>query len=542
MAGTGQHSIPQVLLKGFSTDPSARTRRVWVFSKDQDSYCASVSKVARERNFYSSKPLGNEVTLDDQITDFENRQLDEFMKGIRQAEPNSNVAPAAAAEAVSHLAIRTAYLRQSFTDGVSSLLASAKELLASREGLSRIISSDAGVPSTFFDEALESIRRDTRIGDAKVPFSIIRRLAYTALEDNAAGILGATGEDFIAAIEKLDLHATGREGHNRALRRSLIPSSLVSQLTAMTWKIRELAGDCVILPDCVALGSEDGLLASLCALPFNDFKKVLLVVMPFGSDRVLVGSTGPDQVIDSETFNKLAAESSHRFFVAPNFSPKLELLRGSIGLRTENILSKAMSEALTELTNKPSSAEALWRSDSEDEYENAVTKAAESVLDVYRIERSRTRVPKSSEAAMIQLTLSTSTAFRDVVDTRIRFDQDRDLDRLFEDISTLVLSVAKSSAQTLARCDVEGCEVPSAILRECLSDLGLIGWFDQLHASLRLDAGKADKQVPRSLIAGSIERLLWQFGILAWFIPGRGIWIQTIAMFPFGREGVSRAQ
>ncbi len=52
MAGRKQHYIPQALQRGFGT-VAGKTTRVYVFRKEQETYCSSIVGVAAERDFYS---------------------------------------------------------------------------------------------------------------------------------------------------------------------------------------------------------------------------------------------------------------------------------------------------------------------------------------------------------------------------------------------------------------------------------------------------------------------------------------------------------
>ncbi len=134
MSGRKQHYIPQSLLKSFETPSKGKTKKVWVFKKGQKPFLSATEDVAAQRDFYSDPLKDGLLTLDDRITGYEielNRLIETLLKAPADLPVDSTVA----AEVVTHLTIRAAFLRGVATFGVNHLIGSAVDLLGSEEYL-----------------------------------------------------------------------------------------------------------------------------------------------------------------------------------------------------------------------------------------------------------------------------------------------------------------------------------------------------------------------------------------------------------------------
>ena len=105
MAGKKQHHIPQSLQRGFLFDVKAE--KTYVHRRDGSSFPTSISGVAAQRYFYSHLSSDGSKTLDDRITDYENR-LGDLLINLRAVSIDGAVDADVAAEAIAHLAPRSA--------------------------------------------------------------------------------------------------------------------------------------------------------------------------------------------------------------------------------------------------------------------------------------------------------------------------------------------------------------------------------------------------------------------------------------------------
>ncbi len=131
MAGRKQHYIPQCLLKGFKTPGRGRTVKVWVFKKGQQPYVSSTEDVAAERYFYSGLSKDNSLTLDDQITQYENK-LSELINKLYDLPVDSIIDSDIAAKVITHLTIRVAHLRDVFSISFKELIDDSVEIFSDK--------------------------------------------------------------------------------------------------------------------------------------------------------------------------------------------------------------------------------------------------------------------------------------------------------------------------------------------------------------------------------------------------------------------------
>lgn len=535
MAGVIQHSIPQVLQKGFSIDPASTANRVWVYSRGNEPYCASVSKVAKQRHFYSS-PAEDQGALDNAITGFESERVHHLLNAARTLASGCSVDATECAAVVAHLAIRTAHIRESFIDGVEGLLDAAKIAFGTHEGITRMLTADCETPSEFFDEVVASLSAEYRTKEFPVPFSVIRRMVFAALQENIGGILGVSANQLFEDMKSFDLGSAGRRGHIRALGKSLAPEPLVAQLIMFEWRVWDLEGELLILPDCVALGSETDDARGLRALPFADYSKSAVCVLPIGRRRVLVGSRSPLKNLAASDLNRASAESSYRFFISPCNDHRCRELAKLLGTRNSLFFKELVEESVHSIEKSPPSAEALWPSDSSDPYEKEFQNAALQVWVAYLQEESSPLKTDVSSAAIVHLVVLLTQCFARAANARGDFEKTKDFGQLFEIVSGSALQVTLYSAQFAGRFDLDGSVVLSADLRECLEDLGLERWFVRLCRLLRatnqVDPSCQQQEAVAGL-AGLIEQVLWQFGVLAWHVPRSGYRVQPIPLLPF---------
>lgn len=132
MSGRKQHYIPQCLLRGFEAKRSGKHVQVIVFRPGRQPYLSSTEGVAAERDFYSGLSADDRKTLDDRITDYEQR-LSPLLRRLRSSAPGELVDSFFAAEVVAHLTIRGAFLRDLFGLGLREMISETSALFSNEE-------------------------------------------------------------------------------------------------------------------------------------------------------------------------------------------------------------------------------------------------------------------------------------------------------------------------------------------------------------------------------------------------------------------------
>lgn len=538
MAGIQQHTIPQSIIRGFSIEDKQQLHRVWVHPIGQASYAAAIERVAQQRYFYSKPSENSKAPLDEVMTQFENGSLNNFVLGLRLLPAGAFADPTAASEVISHLAIRTAHIREAFLDGARLLITAAESFL-SASSLASLLTSESGVPSELFDQVLNSLRGDRNMERTGIPFATIRRLVFNALEENVGDILNVPSNELLRDLRSFDLKSIGRDGHAKALGKNLSPPSLVSQMKKLQWQVHEFTDEPLILPDCVVLGSDSSLLDSLCALPLVERANVCFAVMPVSSDRALVGSLEELEPIKASALNSVAAECSYKFFVSNNNSSQVAARKKSIGIRTGNLVRQSSAEAVKELSGKHKSAEALWPDRLESEYEAGVLEVAGTIVAEYRKELDVVRDPDSISIANVHLSVKISDCSLRAIRAREGFESHKDLERVVKEVVSEVRDMAEACARVVARSTIEDVNPIQGELECCLEDLGLRVWFERLARALRAEqksSAEGDRDASVEIVAVLIERLWFHFGLLAWEVRELGLWVQPVPILPFSRR------
>ncbi|WP_319238460.1 DUF4238 domain-containing protein [uncultured Propionivibrio sp.] len=111
MSGRKQHHIPQSLLRGFEAEHGPKYIQVYVFRAGRVPFLSSTEGVAAARDFYSSPSDDGQKTLDDHITEYENKQLTGLLQKLREKAHGETVSTDEAIELVVHLAVRGSFTR-----------------------------------------------------------------------------------------------------------------------------------------------------------------------------------------------------------------------------------------------------------------------------------------------------------------------------------------------------------------------------------------------------------------------------------------------
>lgn len=348
MAGKKQHYIPQALLRGFLINEKGNDRQTRVYKKGQAPYPSSVGDIAATRYFYSDPSSGPSKSLDDRITDYENR-LGPLLKELRTADDGHLVDPIVAAEVVAHLSIRGAYLREIFSFGVHKLIDGASTRLKDEELARSMFGVDEHAEesqlTSAIDEQLSAVKDHLPDG---LPVPLLRRMLLHFVREEFGNIYGKTLPSIQEALENLvsGIPSAIRDGHGNALSSGLVPDKRVADLATLSWRVYQ-TGESLLLPDCVAISIDtDGATAQPYAL--GDVERIDSIMLPLSSNRLLIGRSAdsPADEDPGRDFNLHAAGCSTVFFVSAERSDELLALSETIGSIPQRTISALVAEAL----------------------------------------------------------------------------------------------------------------------------------------------------------------------------------------------------
>lgn len=123
MAGNRHHFIPRFLMRGFSTLRKKDVYQTWVYRKDKKVFPTNTTKINIETNFYGFE---DDSELDNKITDIEPYFLKYFDK-IKDFTTSCNIDKSFCVDFITHLIIRTKYIRNTIEYTVNEILSYLEE-------------------------------------------------------------------------------------------------------------------------------------------------------------------------------------------------------------------------------------------------------------------------------------------------------------------------------------------------------------------------------------------------------------------------------
>lgn len=351
MSGPNQHYIPQCVLRGFGIrDNSPKVKKeVWKFERGCAPYKKSIKNTAAEDWFYSEPSVDGSKTLDDRITDYESNHFGRLLVSLRDKDIGAAVDPTQAAEIISHLTCRNAYIRDFLSVGANGVIGGLAELVSNQRSL-----------QAFFSQPKLQEMMDERFAEqfscwqVNWPDYLRRQIATTLWKENFDRLYTEVIPFFTDGLRNLagKRHELARSSHNKALTVSLTPEERLKTLSGLSWQVYAGPEGGAILPDCVALGmdQDDPVLQPYLMTSAN---KLRIVIFPINPDKLLIGYRTVCDLPDLRAFNEAAAACSHTFFVSAYCTSNLENVVQRIGEQSHQTIADAVSRALSDYRTAP---------------------------------------------------------------------------------------------------------------------------------------------------------------------------------------------
>jgi len=362
MSGRKQHYIPQSLLRGFGKQGKGKAIQVTVYSRERGVFTAATDGVAAQRYFYSepSDEVGVE-TLDDRITAFET-PLAEIFAEFGRATPDHAVDATKAAEAVTHLCVRQAHLRDSFASAAGDLLDGTANRFLDKEWVRTEMGLDASKPNEMFRATISKFYGQFAAGLA--PMGITRQIfeqwAFIKLKTDFDRIFPDLSLLLQSRFGQLQGQSgkLARDGHIQALEQSFAPDTRVQVLKRFAWTVEPGPASGFVLPDCVAMSWSAG--AGYQPLVYAG-RDTDAVFMPLAHDRLLVGGHREASACGFERINEAAVACSCDYFIARDRVPEFQQLIPRIGERARKLMHEAVRAALDHLNHLDQQQQATAR-------------------------------------------------------------------------------------------------------------------------------------------------------------------------------------
>lgn len=348
MAGRKQHHIPQCLLRGFEARRKGKHTQVYVFRAGQESYLSSTEGVAAERYFYSSLPTDKNKTLDDQITDYEQR-LSSLLNQLRASCSSEPVDASVAAEVVTHLTVRGAYLRGIFDFCAREMRVGMSAFLSDAKSVRAWSGIDQNQPEKMLveeiDRVIDGLKTQTPL---PIPPDLLRRILLFRLREEFDTIYSQHRKQIpesLAQFEAAMIEAI-RNGHTRVLNTTLVPEERAAALAGLYWRVIRAPQDDLILPDCVAISICEGNTPPYSSYVFNGHDTLERILLPLSSGLLLAGTANAGAEVHVDDFNPAAAACSLEFFVSSKATKQISNLASIIGSHTNETMLTTVRETV----------------------------------------------------------------------------------------------------------------------------------------------------------------------------------------------------
>ncbi|MGR3507314.1 MAG: DUF4238 domain-containing protein [Paracoccaceae bacterium] len=350
MAGRKQHFIPRHFLKEFIIQDG--NDKLWMYRRGlPNPVPVSRDDAAATRDFYSKPATTDAPTLDDLITEYENK-LKFSVEAARAVSAGETLPAHLISEIVAHLTIRAAYLREFVDAGASELVSSIDTLIhRPTELLESIELPRHRTPSKFEEMAIEQLEKHPCSLLINLTPKAVVRLLYQAIREDFDLLQNTASSEFDAFLErfKTEIQSMPRRAHTQVLEKELVPGPRKAKLEEFRWRIVNFPMRDAVLPDCVAVAEDaDGWGPYIMA----DHKSMNRVVVPLSPSKLAVGSVLDDWDEVADIYDQVSRESCFTFYLANLKSEvsqtDLAELGGPSRARIADLTISAVREAVEE--------------------------------------------------------------------------------------------------------------------------------------------------------------------------------------------------
>ncbi|WP_157835394.1 hypothetical protein [Xanthomonas sp. SHU 166] len=357
MAGKRQHYVPRFLQRGFLAlnRNEGEGECTWWHFRGNPPRSLSISHIGVSEYFYSRVGKEGEKTLDDVMTDRE-LSVQELLRYTLAAQPGDCLDSTRVALLVTHLVLRTAYIRSVFEDAAEMITNGVIESFAHPETIRDLLNVDAPTPPPHVKvvtaAVIDSLERQ---GRECIPELLERMIAYQVREsfDDITPDLGRS-------LEMIKAEVAGRaplviaNSHRSTLAQG-DHHAWEAALSALKWTKISLEG--MVLPDCIAVAKTRTM--DWAPLLLAGLEDIQACILPIDHQNALLGTIGEAIEVSASMLREICIDCSDEFFIAAE--PVLAQPE-QLGRRSEEVVSNLVREALKGLhtgsaTTKSASSE-----------------------------------------------------------------------------------------------------------------------------------------------------------------------------------------
>lgn len=331
MAGNKQHHFWQLLQRGFG-EKRKKFTYVWVYEKGEAPRQKKTENFGFEEHFYGPENSLADLT----ITNFEDANQLKIQQ-LRAMENGSHVDPDFAASLITHLEIRTEFLRSEATQLIGQMTEGLANQFRSPDDLRVLVRSYLETDPKILDEFLG--KNFVHPNQRENASTMIKKLIDALPDETLQTYFGAQ-------IGRFDAFSTMmadaiKLGQNKALTRDVSSQNRTRLHLDREYEIYRPTDGFLILPDTtLAFINRDD------ATPFSQPKdNTEVVVIPISKEVAILGKTKPQTNRPLKTINRILAGCAYKAFVGHEQSDQLQSLTNRIGkfsklMRDEDVKKK----------------------------------------------------------------------------------------------------------------------------------------------------------------------------------------------------------
>jgi len=328
----------------------------WVFKVGCSPALERIDSVGTDEFFYSEPSANGEDTLDDRITTYESERLGVLLHNLKKALATAEPAPQEAAEIVAHFAVRSGHFRRVMTGGMTALGHGAVALFVQPEVMFRLFGFDKEKPTERFINFVQEMWDDhPKLEEIGIPKAVVTRMVFALGREYFGSNWSQVAESIKAFGDHMAAHVgfVVRDAHNKALAEDFLGGARKKVLETFVWELVDVPPPGVILPDCGVIA----IIATGEPLPLMmaDLDKLVGVVAPISSRRLLLGRKHSENPFDMEAINRQLAACSDEFFIAASDAREFVALLDQISRRSRVVIDEALVGTFKDYEPVPSS-------------------------------------------------------------------------------------------------------------------------------------------------------------------------------------------
>ena len=336
MAGKRQHHIWQFIQRGFG-EKRGKDHHIWVYEKGRPPRQTSTRKYGVEPFFFSE---GDDNTADDTITDFE-ISIQSHLQDLRTADNETDIDPEFMAPFVTHLELRSLFLREEMSSLGEKMLAGIQGIFEDERKAAKLMLSYMQSHPELIDEKFSEFG----IEEEMIP--VVKAyidLQIPGLIKQQAAPLAEMARSFLTPLIR-EMPRISKNAHLRSFGEGFSEIERTSQHLKMNYKFCKSIDD-ILLPDTgLAFFKRKGL------APFSQKDDDIVdLIIPLGSSSYIYGFSKDTTQRSTKTINSALASCSYQSFIARNEAPSFHKLTNKIG-KQATLISDHEIEKIISLDN-----------------------------------------------------------------------------------------------------------------------------------------------------------------------------------------------